>query len=223
MKRFIISFIIFFTFIHITHAQNDLGSSITIEASKKIFNNISISLEEDFRTRDNFSTIDRLSTSIDLSYKPWKFFKIGAIYNPIIRNHEKKGWELRHRYYFYLSGSYSVKNFTFTLRERYQSTYRVGIEKTSKRANPKNYICSRIKLEYAIKKIGLEPYISFEFFASLNNPVENSIDKLRYLIGTTYKINKKHSIDLFYRYTTETEDDEIIKINMIGLGYSIKF
>lgn len=223
MKRLTLLIIILSATCHISKAQEDWGSATSFEISQKIFNNISLSIEEELRLRDKFSSIDRFGTSFDLGYKPFEFLKIGTIYNPIIKNHEKRGWELRHRYYLYLTGSYTYKNFSVSLRERFQSTYRVGIDKTRKRANPRNYLCSRLKIEYNIKKYGLEPHVSFEFFRTLNNPIENSIDKLRYVAGISYKINKKNNIDLFYRYTTETEDDEIIKTNMIGLGYALKF
>lgn len=81
-------------------AQDDLGSSLSVDITKKIIPRLNLSLEEDFRLRDNLSEVDRFSTTLELSYKPWKFLKLGGAYNLINYNHDTKGWEVRHRYYF---------------------------------------------------------------------------------------------------------------------------
>lgn len=121
--------ILFFTAslltIHTLSAQDDLGSSLSADITKRVIPGLNLSLEEDFRLRDNLSEVDRFSTTLELSYKPWKFLKLGGAYNLINYNHETKGWEVRHRYYFFATGSYRINRFTVSLRERFQSTYRV--------------------------------------------------------------------------------------------------
>jgi hypothetical protein len=204
------------------YAQESWGSSLWLEQSKKLFRKIDISLEEEFRLRDDFRTVDRFSGSLDISYKPFKYLKAGGAYNLIRFNHEKKGWEMRHRYSFYATGSYAYKHFSLSLRECFQSTYRVGVPETRKRANPKCFMRSRLKLEYNIKKTGFEPYISAEFYKPLNDPLDNRMNKIRYTSGTVYKINKQHVLELFYRYTNFMDDDTN-GTNTIGAGYSFKF
>jgi hypothetical protein len=204
-------------------AQGSWGSSFTAEASRKFFRKIELSFGEEFRLRDDFSTPDRISSTLEVSYKPWKFLKTGGAYNPIYFKHEKKGWEMRHRYYLYATASYSYQGFTLSLRERFQSTYRVGVEETAKRANPKLFLRSRLKLAYEHKKWKLEPYVSIEFYKPLNDPSDNKMNKIRYTAGSSYPINKKHAIALFYRYTNFIDDDDVNGDNMLGLGYSIQF
>jgi Protein of unknown function (DUF2490). len=193
-----------------------------LSCQKKIVKNLEISFEEDFRLRDNFSTADRFSTTLDLNYKVCPYLKLGGAYNLINFNHEKKGWEVRHRYYFYATGMYKYNNFKFSLRERFQSTYRVGVNKTAKRANPKLYLRSRAEIEYDIPNCKFEPFISFEIFNILNDPIENGINELRYIAGCSYKINKRNAISLSYRYSNEIDDEDSSK-NMVCLGYSLKF
>ena len=204
-------------------AQDDLGSSLSVDITKKIIPRLNLSLEEDFRLRDNLSETDRFSTTLDLSYKPWKFLKLGGAYNLINYNHETKGWEVRHRYYFYATGSYRFNRFTVSLRERFQSTYRVGIKETSKRANPKLYLRSRLEVEYDIRSCKFEPYASVELYNTLNDPQGNKMNKLRYTAGSKYKLNKRNSLQLYYRYINFKDDDEGNGKHMIGLGYSYKF
>ena len=98
-------------------AQDNLENSFSIELSKKIFPKFTITLEEDFRLRDNFQEIDRFSTTLEISYRVCNHLKAGGAYNLINYNHPSKDWETRHRYYFYFTGSYKLRRFTFSLRE----------------------------------------------------------------------------------------------------------
>ena len=219
--------ILFFTAslltIHTLSAQDDLGSSLSADITKRIIPGLNLSLEEDFRLRDNLSEVDRFSTTLELSYKPWKFLKLGGAYNLINYNHETKGWEVRHRYYFFATGSYRINRFTVSLRERFQSTYRVGVKETSKRANPKLYLRSRLEVEYDIRNCKFEPFASVELYNTLNDPQGNKMNKLKYTAGSKYKLNKRNSLQLYYRYFNFKDDDEGNGKHMIGLGYSYKF
>ena len=219
--------ILFFTAslltIHTLSAQDDLGSSLSADITKRIIPGLNLSLEEDFRLRDNLSEVDRFSTTLELSYKPWKFLKLGGAYNLINYNHETKGWEVRHRYYFFATGSYRINRFTVSLRERFQSTYRVGVKETSKRANPKLYLRSRLEVEYDIRNCKFEPFASVELYNTLNDPQGNKMNKLKYTAGSKYKLNKRNSLQLYYRYVNFKDDDEGNGKHMIGAGYSYKF
>lgn len=219
--------ILFFTAslltIHTLSAQDDLGSSLSADITKRIIPGLNLSLEEDFRLRDNLSEVDRFSTTLELSYKPWKFLKLGGAYNLINYNHETKGWEVRHRYYFFATGSYRINRFTVSLRERFQSTYRVGVKETSKRANPKLYLRSRLEVEYDIRNCKFEPFASVELYNTLNDPQGNKMNKLKYTAGSKYKLNKRNSLQLYYRYVNFKDDDEGNGKHMIGLRYSYKF
>jgi hypothetical protein len=108
-------------------AQDDAGGILSVDITKKIIRGLSLTFEEEYRIRENFSETDRFSHLLELGYKPFKFLKVGGAYNPIRFNHEKKGWETRHRYYFYATGSLPAGRFKLSLRERFQSTYRQGV------------------------------------------------------------------------------------------------
>ncbi|MCC8132360.1 MAG: DUF2490 domain-containing protein [Tannerellaceae bacterium] len=203
--------------------QNDFGSSLSIDLSKKILPGLTASLEEEFRMREDLGKADRFSTTLDLNYKVRDFFKVGGAYNLINYNHDKRGWEVRHRYYVYATGSYRVNRFIFFLRERFQSTYRAGVSATAKRANPKSYLRSRLKGVYDIRKSSFSPYASMEFYNTLNDPQENKMNKFRVTGGTDYKLNKRNALEIYYRYTNFIDDDDINGKHMIGIGYSHRF
>lgn len=203
-------------------AQDEFGASLEVKVTKKIVKGLQFSLEEEFRMRENLGETDRFSTTAELSYKVIDYLKVGGAYNLIRYNHETKGWETRHRYYFYATGSYRFNRFTLSLRERFQSTYRVGVEETAKRANPKHYLRSRLGVEYDIRRSPFEPFLSVEFYHTLNDPQKNELDRVRYTAGCTYKLNKQHALELYYRYVSYADDEDNSK-HLIGLGYSFKF
>jgi hypothetical protein len=204
-------------------AQDRAGGILSVDVTKKITRGLSLTFEEEYRIRENFSETDRFSHVLELSYKPFKFLKAGGAYNLIRFNHENKGWETRHRYYFYATGSLQVGRFKLSLRERFQSTYRPGVKETSERANPKLYLRSRVKAEYNIPESKFEPFVSVEIFHTLNDPQRNKTDRLRGIAGIAYKLNKKNSIRLYYRYTHHTDEEEDGNMHLIGAGYSFEF
>lgn len=97
------------------------------------------------------------------------------------------------------------------------------MKETAKRANPKLYLRSRLKVEYDIRRSAFEPFASIEWYNTLNNPQGNSMDRLKYIIGSCYKLNKKNALQLYYRYVNFTDDDESNGKQMLGLGYTHKF
>lgn len=202
---------------------DDFGSILSVDITKKITKGLNFMFEEEYRTRSDFGKTDRFSHTLELSYKPVKYLKVGGAYNLINFNHEKKDWEIRHRYYFYATGSISAGRFGFSLRERFQSTKRQGVEETAKRANPKLYLRSRLKVDYDIPKSKFEPFGSIEFSNTLNHPQENTMDRWRAIIGTAFNLNKKNTLQVYYRYTNYKDDEEDTDIHQIGAGYSFKF
>ena len=203
-------------------AQDDFGSIIGFDITKKIVNGLNITFEEEFRTRSNFSVTDRIAHTLELNYKPIEYLKVGGAYNLIQFNHEKRSWELRHRYYFYATGSLEAGRFSFSLRERFQSTKRQGIASTKTRANPKLYLRSRFKIDYDIRKCKFDPYASVELFNTLNNPQKNKMERWRGVAGVEYKPNKKSAFQVYYRYTNYVDEEDSNK-HLFGAGYSFKF
>lgn len=117
------------------------------------------------------------------------------------------------------------------MRERYRYTYRTqqyvpkfdadGVtpkEDELVTANHKHLLVSRLKFEYSFKKIGLKPYVSCDLYNSLTQSFV--IDKLRCTGGVTCKLARQHSIDVYYRYITLTNEED--KGHVIGVGYKFK-
>ena len=239
---------------------DDFGLDFSLEAQKKLSKAWSLSLEGEMRTRDNTKTTDRWSIGLDVDYKVTKWLKASAGYTLLYDNNERisyfeelddevldgdadagdpkkcaKYWGTRHR--FNVSLTFDKKlfgDFKFSLRERWQYTYRPeytvserwsyldnaydGKEKTYESKNI-HVLRSRLQVEYDKKGLALTPYGNVEFFNAW------SLQKIRYTVGLDWKLSKQHSLGAFYYYQYVRDDEDDLEPNrhMIGVSYKFKF
>ena len=223
---------------------DDFGLDFSLEAQKKLTKKWSMSLGGELRTRDNTKMVDRWSVGLGVDYKLTKWLKASAGYDLLIDHRDKSTykangdlnkeavfWGVRHRLNVALTASQKVGNFKFSLRERWQYTYRP--EKTIDRYDvddeeyeqktysgmAKHLLRSRLQVEYGVPGTGLSPFANVEVFNGW------SLMKTRYTAGMDYDLSKKHSLGLFYRYQAvrnDTDNDEP-NYHLIGLSYKYKF
>ena len=238
---------------------DDFGLDFSLEAQKKLSKAWSLSLEGEMRTRDNTKTTDRWSIGLDVDYKVTKWLKASAGYTLLYDNNERISysdqvdvddgdfdevgmpkkcadyWGTRHR--FNVSLTFDKKlfgDFKFSLRERWQYTYRPeytvserwsyldnaydGKEKTYESKNI-HVLRSRLQVEYDKKDFALTPYANVEFFNAW------SLQKIRYTVGLDWKLSKQHSLGAFYYYQYVRDDEDDLEPNrhMIGVSYKFKF
>ena len=257
MKRF---FCIIWSFLGIAVTANaqgdDFGMWYELGAEKKVSQKWSVGLEGEFRTRNNSKTADRWSAGVSAEYKILKGLKAAAGYTFLYDNNAEEltwknnlpnkwtpsYWGSRHRLFLQVSGSVSAGNFSFSLRERWQYTYRPeaqdkkynfswdedandndyisGYTMEPVKGKGKNMLRSRLQVNYDIPKCKFEPFANVEMFND-----KDGIAKMRYQAGTDYKIKKRHVLSLTYRYQSvnSNDDDNEVNCHMIGLGYKFKF
>jgi hypothetical protein len=216
---------------------------LSANAKYKVMKRLNVSVEAEARSLDELSGVGRWSLSAGVDYKLFKPLKVAAGYAYLRQKYDlsftRKGnmipsyWANKHRFYFSLTGELSFHRFTFSLREQYQYTYRQ--EQTVAKyaadgvtpkpdellaAKSKNILRSRLEVEYNIRKSHFTPFVSFEIYNSLSNAFD--LDKIRYTVGSSYKFNNHHSVELFYRYIDRSDDDDNSN-HVIGAGYTFKF
>lgn len=196
--------------------SDDFGIWTSAEVKKKIFPGFDASVEGEFRTRDGVDNVERWSAGAGVAYRITSFLKADGGYTFIYSHRPgemtKKGnyvsdyWSPRHRMYLSLTGKLNWQRFEFSLRERYQYTYRTsqfvskydgddGSQKADEEitGKGKNVLRSRLQAEWNIKKSRFAPYASCELYHSMSDSW--ALDKTRWTLGTGYKINKKNSLD----------------------------
>jgi len=226
--------------------HDDFGVWTSVSAEKDFGKKWSIGAEGEFRTRNDSRTADRWTIGFDGSYKIVKGLKLGAAYSLLYdNNHESitrhedgslnnwrpSYWGLRHRFSVSLTGSVGIGRMKLSLRERWQYTYRPEKtterydfdngywEDTSVRGKGKNVLRSRLKIEYDIARCKIDPYADVELFNAW------SLQKTRYTVGAEWKIKKKHTVGLYYRYQSVNaeDDDNDVGEHILGLNYNFKF
>lgn len=177
-------------------------------------------------------------------------YELDADNNPILshKNVDDAYWAARHRFTASLTGSVKWGRFKFSLRERYQFTHRMrsycdreryyyfeSLKKwdyelsdfeqpelltDEKKSKNDHKLRSRLAVSYDIKKCPFEPFAEVEVYNELDNAF--AYDKIRYTVGTEYKINKVHKLKLYYRYQDYADIDEVSG-HVLGIGYAFEF
>lgn len=229
-------------------AQSEGGLLLGAEAEKKLNKKLSVSLEAELRTRNDFKTMDRWAFGLGAKYKLTDWLKADAGYKLLDTNFREdidlkssgaynhwrpSYWGIKHRFYASLAGSYKFKNnIKLELRERWQYTLRP--EKTVQRwdfddeawedkirsSMAKNQLRSRFEVSYDKKHAFFTPFASIELYNSWG------IEKIRYNIGTDLRLSKQHNLSIYYRYQDMKHvdaDDYDPNMHYIGVGYKFKF
>ena len=153
-------------------------------------------------------------------------------------------WYTRHRGTASLTGSLKIGRLKLSLRERYQFTYRMTAQcnreryyymyfpplfemwdetpetlTDNKNTKSDHKLRSRLSVSYDIKKCPFEPFAEVEVYNALDNTF--AFDKIRYTLGTDYKVSKKAKIKVYYRYQDYSDIDDISD-HILGLGISME-
>ncbi len=235
-----------------TYAEtNDGGLWLSAGAEKKIGKKTEVSIDADFRTRNDFKTVDRWSAGISGSYKLTKWLKADAGYTllyynrqekltmhdnplsdePLYNNWRPSYWSAAHRFNASLTGSVKFGNIGLSLRERWQYTSRPA--KTTERYDFDNEKWEETTVGSNDKHmLRSRLQVEYDKKKSMFKPYANaelynsmSLEKVRITVGSDIKLNKHHSFDVFYRLqlTNDKESDNEPNCHYIGAGYTYKF
>lgn len=168
----------------------EFGGRIALGVDKKIVKGLHVSLEEELRMDDNFGSLNRLQTTVGLSYKIIKDLKVGIGYAMINPYSDSTFGNMRHR--LMVDASYTLRfgDWRLTLKERFQLTHRTG--DFNEYQNPANLMALKSRLTLKYKGLtDVTPYGYIELRNTLNAPVINATyneatDTWGYYSGTTF-------------------------------------
>jgi len=167
---------------------------------------LSVSLDQALRFRENASLADVTFSNLSLKYdliKKWSVaigyryindFDLSQnisishrIYTDIIYRKKKKRWEIKNRF------RYQYQEENFTLRDK-------------------------IYLKYNIRKTPLEPFTDLELFFK-----DSEFKKWRYTLGVSHPFLKELEIDAFYRLQKSFNTNNSKQLHILGLTMEYKF
>lgn len=220
-------------------AQDDSGVWTSAIVKKKFTPHFGGSLYGEVRTLDFASTFDMYIAlaGVDFYINSWLNAEAAYIfinkfkpaqYNANLDTDYEKYWIPMNRFHTNATAKYRLGNWTFYLREQYQITHYdeqtvdgtvrttgEGVNKVVK-ASTTQQLRSRAKIAYSVKRFvpntSLEVYNDFDNFAELN--------KLRFTIGSEYKITTSQTIELFYRLQ-QKRVPTIANQHILGIGYRL--
>jgi hypothetical protein len=182
---------------------------------KSFEHGLSLTLEEEIRS----APTHRSHTTIALGYQPIEYFSLYAGYT--VKLYGNQGWTdpnkfIRHRANILLTGQIKLGQWNLSLREGVMLDARADKVDTREKNVVDFTLRSRLQAVYSIPKTPLGIVAKFELLNTLNAPVKyintimqdeasfqdygQYISELRPEVGLQWKINKKHSLTLAYRY-----------------------
>ena len=150
----------------------EFGGRVSVSVDKKITKGLHASLEEEVRFDNNFGSLDRLQTTLGISYKVHPNIKLGLGYALIngYRANSESFKNPRHRFMADATGTLHLGNWNLSLKERFQMTRRTGDFNLYQ--NPQNALTLKSRLKAQYKGFGkVQPYAYFEVRNYLNAPV----------------------------------------------------
>lgn len=150
----------------------EFGGRVSVSVDKRITRGLHVSLEEEARFDNNFGSLDRLQTTLALSYKVHPNIKLGLGYALIngYGTQSESFKDPRHRLMADVTGTLHYGSWNFSLKERFQVTRRTGDFNVYQ--NPQNALTLKSRLQVHYKGLGrVQPYAYFEVRNYLNAPV----------------------------------------------------
>jgi hypothetical protein len=200
---------------------NDAGLWASVSVEKKVSKRMDVSLSQEFRMNENISELGTAFTEVALEIKirHVKGLSISPGYRFIQNRNQDNTYSLRHRLLADLNYRYKTGQFSFSLRERFQSQV-ADVMTGEDGFTPVHYMRSKLAVKFSPSKKKYSPWISAEAFYQLNNAEGNEIDNLRYAAGIDYDITKRHAISLFYLINQEVNVSNASTGYIAGIAYS---
>lgn len=192
-------------------SEEDFQARIGFDISKKLIKGLHLTWGEELRLKNAVSSVDRIHSSLRLTYRINKWLRVGGAYTFISIWHDpkkssdtgEKYWDLRHRAHADVLFSYKSGNWRFSFRERPQFTCRTNDDiDTREKRRWEMTLRHRFKVDYDVYNLPIRPYVSVELSNTLNAPdaVCNYLEKVRSMLGVTWELSKRHSLDFYYRF-----------------------
>ena len=145
--------------------------------------------------------IDRWGFGVGTSVLLLPFLKAEGGYEYHYRNRGEDGWKSRHRYHAGVSFTLKKRQWTFTLRERFQHTF-------DGRGADEFRLRTRLKAAYKVTT--WSPYVSLEQYHGLGKDEWFHASRFRARGGVEAKLSSSWSADVFYCYQHEGDLDRHI-------------
>lgn len=206
--------------------SSDFTTRVGFDIKRKLYKDFSLTWAEEVRFKTFSSKFDRLYSSLSFNYSVNKYFKTALGYTYMLIG-SSNTLNHRHRLHLDVEGSYSVKQWKFSLRERPEFLVKIGSFDPLKTSNPSWELRSRITAEYSVRNKPLRPRLAFELFNTLNAPrfaKGNYISRIRNEVGLKWSVADLHTLNFYYRFDVDNARNISVDyiadvVNIVNLEY----
>ena len=186
--------------------EQDFQQWSKIGVSYDLNKDLSVSLDQGFRFRENASLPDVTFSNLSLKYDLIKKWSVAIGYRYITDFDLSQNTSTSHRIYTDINYRKKKKRWLMKNRLRYQY-------------QEENFtLRDKVSLSYNIRKTPLEPFTAFELFFK-----DSEFKKWRYTLGASYPFLKEFDIDVFYRLQQSFNTNNPKQLHILGLGMEYKF
>jgi predicted porin len=186
--------------------EQDFQQWSKIGVSYDLNKDLSVSLDQGFRFRENASLPDVIFSNLSLKYYLIKKWSVAIGYRYITDFDLSQNTSTSHRIYSDINYRKKKKRWLMKNRLRYQY-------------QEENFILrDKVSLSYNIRKTPLEPFTAFELFFK-----DSEFKKWRYTLGASYPFLKEFDIDVYYRLQQSFNTNNPKQLHILGLGMEYKF
>lgn len=222
LRKFSFFTIFFFFFIYSSAQINDAQLWTEIGVVKKINKKFKIELQQSIRLKQNIRQLDKHFTDFGVKYSLNKKIQFGTSYRLEEEKREEGYFSIRHRVSVDASYKQKIKKFSLSLRTRFQSKF-ADFHSSQEGFIPENHIRVRLKTSYKISNFPVTPSFSGEIYYATKGLSKKQIDKYRLTLGGKYKINKRNTVSLNYRFQKQINITEALSLYIIMLAYEYDF
>jgi len=230
-KKFILILILVFSFGQLVLAQSESYGTWTSIGVEKKLHKWNLSAETELRTIYYLQLIDRWSVGLSADYNALKYVKVGVGYlfmNSLDKKYDN--YQFRNRFYVSTTGKVKFSDFSFSLREKIQVTFKNDSKRIQDdgtidtyKINPEWTWRNRMQMSYNIPHCRVTPSLSVESFYQLNNPDGNTFDNMRYTLSFDYKINKKNTVQVYGLINSKLNSDDTSGKYILGVSFTHSF
>lgn len=194
----------------------DFETWSNVGISKEFDNNSEINFEQGLRLYDNSSSVDQYFSNFEFIGNFDKSFSVAGGVRYLRRIDKDNGaYENFLRFNADLNYKHSLDRFTFKYRFRIQGRNELGISR-SEGDYLRNAIRLKAGIKYNVKNWKLDPRVSGEIFREYGKYMLSSFHKVRFTVGTKYKINKLMDVTAYYRFERELNVSYPQSTNIVG-------
>lgn len=197
--------LLFFPFLLIAQEQ-DFQQWSKIGVSYDLNKDLSVSLDQGLRFRENASLPDVTFSNLSLKYDLIKKWSVAVGYRYITDFDLSQNTSTIHR--IYADVNYRKKKKRWLMKNRLRYQYQ-----------EENFtLRDKVSLSYNIRKTPLEPFTAFELFFK-----DSEFKKWRFTLGASYPFLKEFDIDVYYRLQQSFNTNNPKQLHILGLGMEYKF